>query len=632
MGSGASNIDVSKAFDEAVQLHQAGKLDDAARAYGAILTSHPGHVGAPYNLGLIERGRGKPDLALKIWADVVTRSPREAHVHLAISRTCRSLGRHQQSLEAADMALKVRPDDPDALLCQGNALRSLGDVQKALKSFDKAIAARPDYALAWANRGHTLSSLREHEGAVEAYRKARKADPSMKDVVGALLADQLRICDWDGIEAGSLEITERIRQGENVDLPFSFLGHSRSAMDQLACAKVHLRDRFPSPFPPTWTGQGYDHERIRVAYVSSDLRSHAVGHLMAGLFEQHDRTRFEWHAYSLPPTTTDPVRSRISAAFDHFHDVSGWSDLKIAQHIRDAEIDIAVDLNGFTTHCHPEIFARRCAPIQINYLGFPATMGSGFTDYILGDATVTPVGLEAAYSEKIIRLPFSYQVNDSKRPIAPETPTRAEAGLPETGFVFCCFNASYKIEPSIFDIWMRLLKQVPGSVLWLYKPKEAVEGNLLAEAARRGISADRLVFASPLPLDKHLARQRLADLFLDTLPYNAHTTASDALWAGLPLLTCMGETFASRVAASILRAAGLPELVTETLEDYEAQALRLARDPLALGELRKKTEMQRDICPLFDTAQSARHLEQAYLTAWRRWRAGLKPIAFDVVP
>ena len=259
-------------------------------------------------------------------------------------------------------------------------------------------------------------------------------------------------------------------------------------------------------------------------------------------------------------------------------------------------------------------------------------MGSGFTDYILGDATVTPVGLEAAYSEKIIRLPFSYQVNDSKRPIAPETPTRAEAGLPETGFVFCCFNASYKIEPSIFDIWMRLLKQVPGSVLWLYKPKEAVEGNLLAEAARRGISADRLVFASPLPLDKHLARQRLADLFLDTLPYNAHTTASDALWAGLPLLTCMGETFASRVAASILRAAGLPELVTETLEDYEAQALRLARDPLALGELRKKTEMQRDICPLFDTAQSARHLEQAYLTAWRRWRAGLKPIAFDVVP
>jgi len=353
---------------------------------------------------------------------------------------------------------------------------------------------------------------------------------------------------------------------------------------------------------------------------------------MAGLFEQHDRTRFEWHAYSLPPTTTDPVRSRISAAFDHFHDVSGWSDLKIAQHIRDAEIDIAVDLNGFTTHCHPEIFARRCAPIQINYLGFPATMGSGFTDYILGDATVTPVGLEAAYSEKIIRLPFSYQVNDSKRPIAPETPTRAEAGLPETGFVFCCFNASYKFEPSIFDIWMRLLKQVPGSVLWLYKPKEAVEGNLLAEAARRGISADRLVFASPLPLDKHLARQRLADLFLDTLPYNAHTTASDALWAGLPLLTCMGETFASRVAASILRAAGLPELVTETLEDYEAQALRLARDPLALGELRKKTEMQRDICPLFDTAQSARHLEQAYLTAWRRWRAGLKPIAFDVVP
>jgi predicted O-linked N-acetylglucosamine transferase (SPINDLY family) len=359
-----------------------------------------------------------------------------------------------------------------------------------------------------------------------------------------------------------------------------------------------------------------------VAYLSADFHDHATAYLMAEFFERHDSTRFETIAISFGPDRQDGMRQRLRQAFGQFIDVRGHSDAEVAQLLRSLEVDIAVDLKGYTQDCRTGILARRCAPVQVNYLGFPGTMGAPYIDYIVGDATVTPPGCERFYTEHIVRLPHSYQVNDRQRAIAAQTPTRQQQGLPDEGFVFACFNNNYKITPEVFGIWMRLLAQVQGSVLWLLADNDAAPAHLRSEAAARGIDSRRLVFAPRAPLPEHLARHRLADLFLDTLPYNAHTTASDALWAGLPVLTCLGASFAGRVAASLLRAAGLPELVATSLADYEALAFALATTPGRLAALRARLERSRLECPLFDTAAFVRSMERAYEEMVRRARAG----------
>ena len=364
--------------------------------------------------------------------------------------------------------------------------------------------------------------------------------------------------------------------------------------------------------------------------VSADFHAHATATLMAGIFEAHDRRRLETVAISFGPDDGSAMRARLKQDFDRFLDVKSESDANIAALMRREEIDIAVDLKGYTSEARPAIFAFRPSPVQINYLGFPATMSADFMDYLLADRFIVPPEHEAFYAEKIVRLPHSYQPNDRTRPISAVTPNRAEAGLPETGFVFCCFNNSFKIVPRMFDIWMRLLREIDGSLLWLLEDNAAATANLKREAAQRGIAPERLIFAPRAKLEDHLARHRLADLFLDTLPYNAHTTASDALWTGLPVLTCMGGTFAGRVAASVLNAAGLPELVTLCLDDYEALALSLARDPARITAMKTKLVQSRETSPLFDAARFARHLESAYTTMWKRSQRGEKPAAFDV--
>jgi predicted O-linked N-acetylglucosamine transferase (SPINDLY family) len=367
-----------------------------------------------------------------------------------------------------------------------------------------------------------------------------------------------------------------------------------------------------------------------VAYLSADFHDHATSQLMAELFERHDRERFEVSAWSFGPETGDAMRARLRAAFEHFHDVRNVSDDEVAARLRAAEIDIAVDLKGFTDGCRPGIFARRVAPIQVNFLGYPGTTGADYMDYIIGDAEVIPEGHEVFYSEQVVRLPDSYQVNDTKRVIAGHVPTRAEAGLPASGFVFCCFNNNYKITPEVFDVWMRLLKAVPGSVLWLLEDNAAASRNLRREAQARGVDAGRLVFAGRVLPPDHLARHRLADLFLDTLPCNAHTTASDALWAGLPVLTCRGNAFAGRVAASLLRAVGLPELVVDDLGAYETLAIRLATAPGELAGLKARLLQNRLTHPLFDIERYRRHLESAYAAMIEQHRQGKSPRGFSL--
>jgi len=423
-----------------------------------------------------------------------------------------------------------------------------------------------------------------------------------------------------------------VNAGGRADSPFHFLAISESPASQLRCARTLVADECPPAPRPLWRGERYAHDRIRVAYVSADFHEHAVPRLMAGLLERHDRQRFEVTALSLGPDQRDAMRSRLVAAADRFLDVRDRDDRAVAALMRELEIDIAVDLQGYTRGCRPGIFAHRAVPVQVNWLGYPGTMGAGYMDYILADRHVVPPDRDAHYAEKVVRLPDCYQVNDADRRVAGDAPPRSALGLPEDGFVFCCFNNNYKIAPRVFDVWMRLLLAVDRSVLWLLEDNATAAANLRREAARRGVDAARIVFAPRARMEDHLARQRRADLFLDTRPYNAHVTASDALWVGVPLVTCPGDTFAGRVAASLLHAAGLPELVAGSWEEYERLARTLATDRDRLASLRGRLARDRATCPLFDTDRFRRHIESAYGTLHERAQRGEPPASFDVEP
>ena len=435
----------------------------------------------------------------------------------------------------------------------------------------------------------------------------------------------MHICDWINFDIECAHLTSSVRNKKANTEPFAFLGISSSPDDQLQCAKLWVAEKYPPFQKPIWRGEHYRHDRIRVAYVSADFHQHATSYLMAGMFECHDKSRFEITAISIGPEDSSEMRRRLRRSFEHFIDAKALSDAEIASRISEAEIDILIDLKGFTQDARTNVFAQRPAPIQVNYLGYPGTMGASYIDYIIADQTVIPDECRKFYSEKVAVLPNTYQVNDRKRVISDKAFTRSDVGLPSQGFVFCCFNSKYKITPRIFDRWMRILKQVEGSVLWLLEDNTSAASNLKKEAVARGVSSERLVFAKRMPLPEHLARHKLADLFLDTLPYNAHTTASDALWAGLPVLTCIGETFAGRVAASLLNAIHLPELITTTPEAYEQTAVDLATHPEKLAAIRHKLAENRLTTPLFDTKRFTKHIEVAYTMMYERHQAGLAP-------
>ncbi len=383
-------------------------------------------------------------------------------------------------------------------------------------------------------------------------------------------------------------------------------------------ASLFSAAKYPAPQHALWNGKHYSHQRLRIGYFSADFHNHATAYLIAELFESHDRNQFEIFAFSFGPTTQDKMQTRLEKSFDHFFDLSKQGDHEIAAKARELEIDIAIDLKGYTQDSRPEIFALRPAPLQVNYLGFPGTMAAPYIDYIIGDRVVTPTAHFNMYSEKVAQLAHSYQVNDSQRQIAEQIPSRHQLGLPETGFVFCCFNNNFKITPDVFSLWMRLLSKVDSSVLWLFEGSHSVCHNLRLQAQKHAIDPERLIFAPRMELPEHLARHKQTDLFLDTFYYNAHTTASDALWAGLPVLTCLGNTFASRVAASLLKAIGLPELITHNHDEYEALALDLANHPEKISAIKHKLADNRLTQPLFNTALFRQQIESAYRQMWQR--------------
>ncbi|NDP41338.1 MAG: tetratricopeptide repeat protein [Aromatoleum sp.] len=611
-------------------LVELNRHEDALADYDRALALEPGYVESLVNRGNVLLDLSRNEDALASYDRALALGPDNANVLVNRGNALLALKQHGGALACYDRALALGPDNAEALYNRGNALWDLKRHGEALDCYDRALLLKPEYADAINNRANVLLDIKRYGEAAEGFARLLALAPGTDYAAGNLVTCRLHCCEWETLADDAASIADAVAAGKRAAFPFAFLAISPSAPAQLQCARIHVADKFPASPLPLWTGERYRHDRIRVAYLSADFHDHATAYLMAELFETHDRRRFDVAAVSFGPDPRDEMRERLRCAFGDFVDVRARTDREVAAMLRAREIDIAVDLKGFTRDSRTGIFAHRPAPIQVNYLGYPGTMGADYIDYVVADGQVLPSAHDAWFSERIVRLPDTYQVNDSKRSIAERTPSRAEAGLPDAAFVFCCFNNSYKLTPAIFDIWMRLLQAVPGSVFWLLEGNAAASRNLRREAERRGVGQERLVFAPRMDLPRHLARHRLADLFLDTLPLNAHTTASDALWAGLPVLTCMGSAFAARVGGSLLNAAGLPELITHRLDEYEAMALKLATMPALLAGLRARLEHTRATAPLFDTERFRRHIESAYIGMWERYQRGEPPESFAV--
>ncbi|MDL2338648.1 MAG: tetratricopeptide repeat protein [Pseudomonadota bacterium] len=606
---------------------------EALACYDQSLALKPINPPALNNRGHVLRELGRVDEALSSHERALVLKPDYVEALKARGRALEALQRLEEARAGHALAVTLAPDDVEALSDLGSVLDDLHRPDEALACFDRALALEPEAVALLSNRATVLGQLGRHDEAARAFARALELQPDHPYGWGSLLFSRMNVCDWAGRAASMQQLERAIDEGRKAALPFTTVALCSDAARQLRCARAFAADQHPlDVLPGDFALRGHGHDRIQLAYVSADFHDHATAHLMIDLFESHDRERFEIWAVSLGPDRPSEMRQRLKRAFEHFIDARTMNDRQVALTMRDLEIDIAIDLKGYTRDSRPGIFAHRAAPLQVSYLGYPGTMGHEAIDYLIADATVIPESDESAYSEKVLRLPDSYQINARSRAVAERTPSRAECGLPDTGFVFSCFNNNYKITPEVFDIWMRVLQAVDGSVLWLLEDNPAASGNLRREALARGVAPDRLVFALRVALPEHLARHRQADLFLDTLPCNAHTTASDALWAGLPLLTCAGSTFAGRVAASLLQAVGLPELITHSLAAYEAAALQWATEPARLHELRSRLDAQRLAQPLFDPVRFRRHLESAFVTMRDRHLRGWAPVAFNVAP
>jgi len=606
-------MDLRRLFEQGLAAHQAGRFAEAESIYRQVLRAEAGNFPALHMLGFLKAQQGKYDEAIALLHKAVRANPADLTALSHHAGALMAAMRFDEALVAYDRLLARDPRAFDGLYNRGVILSQRFAFEEALPSLDQAALLQPGMPAVHYNRGVVLAGLNRNTEAMAAYSQALALDPNYSPARTNRTLVALTLCDWDWVAHLTPE------QAFETAPPLALLGIFPDKALQLRCASGVARGLVPKPLPPLWRGETYRHDRIRLAYVSSDFREHAVAFQLAPIIERHDRTRFQVIGISLGPADDSAIRQRLKNSFDRFHDFAALNGEDIAQRLKDMEIDIAIDLAGHTGMSRFQIFAHRFAPVQVEWLGYPGTTGADFMDYLIADKTVAPDEDQPFFSEKLIHLPHTYFPADPDRVIA-ATPSRAEAGLPElpsdsigNGFVFCCTNNSWKITRPVFAVWMRLLGQVPGSVLLLKAAPADVRANLEREAASHGIGAERLVWAGDIPLPEHLARYRAADLFLDTLPYNAHATAADALWAGLPVLTAMGEAFAGRVAASLLHAIGMPELVTNNLAEYEALALALARDPARLAALKEKLARNIATTPLFNADGFTRDLEAAYL-------------------
>lgn len=604
--------------------------DAAVEAYGQASNLLPGHALTYSNCAKALRELKQFDDALLVCEAALAIDPACLPAWRNKTTFLLDLGRWVMAVEACSELLKRRPDDALGHNNLGYALYSLRLYDAALDAFKAATRHDPDFTVAWFNQACTLELMHRYEDVLPCYQQVQRLNPHYPNLLGRMGHARHYVCDWTDSLALRQQITQELQAGRPVCDPFRIITFSDRAQDQRDLARCWLKT-LPAPreaWPPLEPPR--KRAKIRVGYFSADFHLHATTMLMAELLELHDKSRFELIGFSFGERREDEMKARMRRTFDQFHDVLAQTDDQVAQLARELELDIAVDLKGHTKDGRIGLFRRRMAPVQISYLGYPGTLGVDFMDYIVADAVVIPDELRPYYDEKVIRLPGTYQANDSRRQPDPMQPKRAELGLPDQGFVFCCFNNNYKITPEVFDVWMRLLKATPGSVLWLLSGNAQAETNLRHEATVRGVDPQRLVFAERIPTEQHLARHAAADLFLDTLPCNAHTTASDALRVGLPVLTCTGTSFASRVAASLLVAQGLDDLVTTDLQAYERKALELALDPRALEAVKVRARKAITAGQLLKTTALTRALERGYELAFERALQGLAPDHIDV--
>lgn len=565
------------------------------------------------------------DEALASWSTGLASHPNYAPMLHSRGFLFNSLGRYPNAVSDFERLVSLHSGDARAWQGRGIALARLNHNEQAIASFSQALSYTPNDVLSLYNRAAIFSFLKRYREAISDLEALIALDPEFPLARGLLLNTRLHLCDWRDLEQQCLEINACLKRGARVIHPSTHLLISDRPDAQLACARLEAAGSDPSALAPLYRGEKYGHNNIRVAYLSSDFYQHATAYLMAGVLENHDRDRFEIFGISYGSKDESSMRGRIKKACTQFFDVPEQDDASIAALLRKLEVDIAIDLKGRTGHARPGILAYRPCPVQVHYLGYPGTTGAEYIDYLIADRIVIPPETRQYYSERIVYLPDTYQPNDSARLIAPDPITRRDAGLPEAAFVFCCFNGSQKILPFVFNSWMRILSHSENSVLWLLEDNQDATTNLRREATARGIAAERLIFAQHQPLDRHLARLKLADLVLDTLPYGAHTTASDALWAGVPVLTRIGPTFAGRVAASLLTAVGLPELITQSVGEYEKMAEHFAAAPWSLSPIQEKLARSRGSCPLFDTVLMTRNLEAAYVEMLKRHHSGKTP-------
>jgi protein O-GlcNAc transferase len=607
------------------------KQQDAQQAlacYGKAIALQPGFAGALYNRGALWRKLQRPAAALADYDQALALQPDFFLAHNNRGNALSDLSRHAEAINCFSEAIRLQPDFAEAWNNRAVCYWKLKRPAEALADYDRALTLKPDYFSALLNRATLLTELKQFDAARDCVARADALQADDADVITLQVEIAAQTCDWRAGDSNLQALAAAIRQGKAVK-PFTVVTSlDDPALQRQAAAQWSaLRYLDTAAQRPTSHTAG---DRLRIAYLSADFHEHATMHLLAEVLASHNRNRHAIHAISIGPDLQDSMRARVANSVEYFVEASRWPDEDIADYIRKEQIDILVDLKGHTQDSRLQILARRPAPVQVSYLGYPGTSGANFIDYIIADAFVLPPALHAHFSEKVVTVPGSYQCNDPTRAIAGTAPTRAALGLSAEGFVFCCFNQHYKFTAPVFDTWLRLLQRVPASVLWLYVTNDTARHNLQEYARAHSVDPARLIFAGKLPQAEHLARLQRADLFLDTLPCNAHTTASDALWAGLPLLTCSGQSFCSRVAGSLLHALGLPELVTTSLHEYEERAAELATHREELARLRAVLWQQRSALSLFNAMDGARKLERAYAAMQQRQAAGLPPAAITV--
>jgi len=608
-----------------IALSALGQWINALGAFDHVLAMKSRSVEAHVRRALVLDELSHTQEAIMAYERALLFDPRCVEALSNLGGLYRESRKFSKALAACESALKINIHFANAWINHGFTLADIGLHEKALESYEKAIAVDAHLSSAWVGKGFSHSALKQFDSAAAAFERVLAIDPGMDFLLGPLAHAKMQICDWSDYERLLAQLVDSLSKGLKVSPPFQIIGLVEDPKLIQAAARAWVLDQHPivSSYPnlrqhPNPTGP------IKLGYFSADLREHPVAQLIAGMIEAHDRTRFEIYAFSLGSKTSDSMRERLEKGFDHFIDIHEMSDEEVVALARKEGIDIAIDLTGLTGNSRPDIFAKRAAPIQINYLGFPSTMGASFMDYIIADEVLIPEAERDSYDEKILYMPHSFQVNDASKVISEKSFTKSEFGLPEDGFVFCAFSNGFKITPPVFATWMNILQAIPKSVIWLSIEDETARENLKQQAIAQGIASDRLIFAQRLPfLADHLARYLLADLFLDTMPYGAHTTASDALWAGLPVLTCIGRGYASRVAASLLHTLDLDDLISSDLKAYEQKAVTLAKTPEQLKSLKAKLGEQIKLSPLFNTRQFTKDLEKIYIDIYQKYQGDL---------